>query len=326
MMIKSSTGRERENTVATEGEGVAREGRLRVDEAGREVYYRVFGDGGPVLLGLHGGPGLDHRYLARLGELAEGGLQVVLYDQLGGGRSDRPDDPSLWTVGRFVEEVEAVRTGLELGRVHLYGQSWGGWLALQYVLDHPDGVESLILSNTSASIPESFAAMLRLKAALPHDVFKALVRHEAARRFDDPEYLAGVGQLYARHLRRATPFDLERSLAELEELVLPFFEDVGPAYEAMWGPNEFVCVGSLLDWDVTGRLAEIRAPTLILCGYFDELTVDGHRVLADRIPDNEFVIFGNSSHLTILEKEADAYLAVIRDFVDRVRTGRRTVS
>lgn len=296
-----------------------RDGRLAVDEAGHEVYYRVFGEGSATILGLHGGPGLDHRYLARLGELAGGDLQVVLYDQLGGGRSDRPDDPSLWTVARFVEEVDAVRTGLGLGRVHLFGQSWGGWLALQYALDHPEGIASLVLSNTSASIVETFAGMLRLKAELPPQVFVELVRREGAGDYASPEYLECVNELYARHLRRSAPFDPERSLAELKEHVLPLFADIGPAYGVMWGPNEFVCVGSLLDWDVTERLGEIRVPTLILCGWYDELVVEGHRTMADRIPDNEFVIFGNSSHLTILEQEADAYLAVIRDFVDRAR-------
>jgi pimeloyl-ACP methyl ester carboxylesterase len=86
----------------------------------------------------------------------------------------------------------------------------------------------------------------------------------------------------------------------------------------MWGPHEFLCNGPLLDWDVTERLPEIGVPTLILCGWYDEVTIDCHRTLADGIPDNEFLIFGNSSHCTILEKEADAYLGAIRHFVDRV--------
>ena len=83
---------------------------------------------------------------------------MLLYDQLGSGRSDRPDDSTLWVVPRFVEELETVRTKLALGRVHLMGQSWGGFLALQYALDHPQGVKSLVLSNTAASTPECFRA------------------------------------------------------------------------------------------------------------------------------------------------------------------------
>jgi pimeloyl-ACP methyl ester carboxylesterase len=95
---------------------------------------------------------------------------------------------------------------------------------------------------------------------------------------------------------------------------------MGPAYQAMWGPNEIVCTGSLLSWDVTDRLAEISVPTLIVTGWYDAVSLDAHRVLAERIPDNEYVIFGNSSHMLLKEKEADAYLAVVKSFIHRRST------
>jgi proline-specific peptidase len=295
-----------------------KEGRLRIDAAGHEIYYRLFGSGPETLVGLHGGPGADHRYLLRLGELAHGSLQVLLYDQLGSGQSDRPDDDSLWTVPRFVAELEAVRQGLGLGRVHLLGQSWGGMLALQYALDHPKGVKSLLLSNTGSSTLAILRGMTQLRAELPADILLPLLRHEATGDWSHPEYQEAFHRLYARHLRRSTPFEPEQSLKELREILLPLMKEMGPAYGAMWGPQEFVCTGPLLEWDVTERLGEIAVPTLILCGWYDELTVDVHRLLADRICDNEFLIFGNSSHVIILEKEADAYLGAIRHFVERV--------
>ena len=294
-----------------------REGRLVVDEAGHEIAYWLFGEGPETLVGLHGGPGADHRYLRRLGELAGGGLQVLLYDQLGSGKSDCPDDLSLWTVPRFVQELETVQTELGLGRVHLLGQSWGGFLALQYALDHPEGVKSLVLSNTASSTAETYRGMTQLRLGLGAELFTSMVMHEGRGDTEGEEYQAMVMQLYARHLRRSTPFEIERSIAEFEEIMAPLM-DVGPAYFAMWGPHEFLLTGTLADWDVTDRLGEIRAPTLILCGWYDEVDVRCHRILADGIADNEFVIFGNSSHVTILEKEGDAYLAVVRDFVRRV--------
>ncbi len=164
-----------------------REGRLVIDEAGHEIYYRLFGSGPETLVGLHGGPGPITAYLARLGELAGDGLQVLLYDQLGSGRSDRPDDDSLWAVPRFVEEVETVRTELGLGRVHLYGQSWGGMLALQYVLDHPEGVKSLVLSNTASSAQRDLSqhdaapARPRRRPLHPHDHVRGPGRDRRAR-------------------------------------------------------------------------------------------------------------------------------------------------
>jgi len=295
-----------------------REGRMTIDEAGHEIHYRLFGEGPETLMCLAGGPGGSTQYLTRLGELADGDLQVLIHDQLGTGRSDRPDDPSLWSVPRFVEEVEAVRTGLNLGRVHLYGQSWGGMLGLQYALDHPEGLKSLIASNSGASTAEMVREMWRHRLELPAEVLRTLAGCEGRQDFESLQMLEAVLQYYARFTRRATPFDLETSIEEFKKLVVPVFADLGPAYRAMWGPFEFICTGPLMEWDVTDRLREIKTPTLILAGWYDECGLETHRVMAEGIPDNEYVIFGNSSHCVILEKEADAYLAVIRDFIRRV--------
>jgi len=295
-----------------------KEGRLVIDQDGHEVFYRFYGQGRQTLIGLHGGPGADHRYLVRLGELAGNDLQVLLYDQLGSGASDRPEDASLWRVDRFVEEVETVRTKLDLGRVHLYGQSWGGMLALQYALDHPQGLKSLVLSNTAASTAEAAVYLQKRRLELDRKVFGKMLKYEGAGDFENPEMLELVWEFYARFVRRSTPFERERSLKECKEILEPVFSDIGPAYQVMWGPFEFLPTGTLLEWDVTDRLGEIGVPALIVCGWYDEAHPACHRTLAQAIPDNEFVIFGNSSHCTILEKEADAYLGLIKNFVERV--------
>ncbi len=126
-----------------------REGFIEVP--GGRVWSRAVGDGGTPLLCLHGGPGFTHYYLEPLEALA-GRRQVIFYDQLGCGRSDRPEDPALWTVDRFVEELAQVRAGLGLDRLHLFGSSWGGMLAMQYVLDRRPELESLILCGSPASM------------------------------------------------------------------------------------------------------------------------------------------------------------------------------
>lgn len=294
------------------------EGRLEIDDAGHKIYYRLFGAGKETLVGLHGGPGADHRYLTRLGELATGNLQVLIYDQLGSRLSDRPEDNSLWTVERFVEELDTIRQKMDLGRIHLYGQSWGGMLALQYALDHPESIKSLIPSNIGASTVEIVKGMQRRRLELPPEIYREMLKHEGAGDFTSPEYGELVFEFYCRFVRRSTPFDPERSLKECKEVLGPTMDDIGPAYYRMWGPNEFTCSGTLLDWDVTDRLGEIKVPTLILCGQYDECVPEIHRTMADRIPDNEFVMFGNSSHVIILEKEADAYLATIKNFIELV--------
>lgn len=123
-----------------------------IEVPGGRVWYRRVGKGGIPLLCLHGGPGFTHYYLESLEALADR-RQVVFYDQLGCGRSDRPDDLTLWTVERFVEELAVVRGALGLTRLHLLGSSWGGMLAMQYVLDRRPELVSLILCGSPASMP-----------------------------------------------------------------------------------------------------------------------------------------------------------------------------
>lgn len=296
---------------------VAREGRLTIDPAGHEVYYRMFGNGPETLVCLHGGPGGDHRGLERLGELAGDGVQVLLYDQLGSGKSDRPDDLSLWNVARFVGEVETVRSRLDLGRVHLLGQSWGGMLGLQYAVDHPEGLKSLILSNTGSSANVMFQGMTRLRLEMGADFFTRMSLLESTGRSGSDEYTQMLYEVLARHLRRPTPFDKDAAVSEFVSIMGPLMDNTGPSFAEMWGPDEFRLSGNLVDWDVTDRLHEILVPTLILTGSFDEVDMTCHRILADGIIDNEFVIFGNSSHHILAEKEADTYLSVVKDFVRR---------
>ena len=134
---------------------------------GGQVWYKVVGSGeGAPLLMLHGGPGGGHDYLEPFETLASE-RSVVFFDQLGCGKSEKPDDVSLWRIERYVDEVAAVREALGLKRVHLLGHSWGGWLAIEYMLGKPAGVVSLILGSTSASLWQYAEEAARLKAMLP---------------------------------------------------------------------------------------------------------------------------------------------------------------
>lgn len=174
----------------------AREGYVRV--RGLRTWYRVVGDlrdgGGRLpLLALHGGPGMPSDALEPLEALAADGRAVIRYDQLGCGRSDRPDDPSLWTISTFTEELDAVRAGLGLDRVHLLGWSWGGMLALEYALGRPRGLASLVLASAPASAPLWLAEVRRLRDGLPDHVTRAMRRFEE--RLEAPTRRRGRGRV-----------------------------------------------------------------------------------------------------------------------------------
>jgi proline-specific peptidase len=285
-----------------------REGTLVVP--GGRVWYRIVGDGGIPLLCLHGGPGMSHDYIATLGDLADR-RAVIFYDQLGCGRSERPDDTSLWTLERSVAEVAAVREALGLDRFHLFGNSWGGWLALQYVLDQQPPLVSLTISSSPPSVERAVREMNELRRQLPADVQRVLDDHEARQFFDCPEYTAAIMVFYKRHLCR-----LEQWPQGVEQALGPGFGS-GP-YLTMWGPSEFgPVIGNLNGWDVTDRLGEIGLPTLLTVGRHDEMWPSHMQDMQGLMPDAELVVFEESSHMAFVE-EREAYMATMNRFLDRV--------
>jgi L-proline amide hydrolase len=286
--------------------------------AGGETWYRIVGDGeepGKLpLLCLHGGPGALHDYLEPLEAMAETGRRVVFYDQIGCGRSwvEKPAD--FWTIELFVREVQAVRDGLGLGRIHLFGSSWGGMLAMEYALTKPAGLASLVLSSSPASIPVWEAETGRLRRELPAEVQTVLDEQEAAGTIDSPEYEAATMEFYKRHVCRVDPFPdyVLRTFAGLQE-----HPDV---YMTMQGPNEFVITGTLKTWDITGRLGEIEVPTLITTGAHDEFTPVQAQALNAGIKGSELVSFEDASHMQFAERP-ERYREVVAGFLDHVERG-----
>ena len=210
--------------------------------------------------------------------------------------------------------MEAVRDALGLERVHVFGSSWGGMLAMEYALTRPAGLTSLVLSSSPASIPAWEAETGRLRRELPPEVQAVLDEHEAAGTLDSPEYEAAAMQFYKRHVCRIDPFPdcVLRSFAGLAE-----HPDV---YMTMQGPNEFVITGTLKTWDITRRLGEIDVPTLITAGAHDEFTPAQAHALHAGIRDSELVTFENASHMQFVE-EPDRYCGLVAGFLDRVEQG-----
>ncbi len=174
------------------------------------------------------------------------------------------DDPGLWTMERHVAELEAVRTALGLGKVHLFGQSWGAFLGLEYALGHPDAFKTLILEGGCANVPHLIGEMQRLRAALGSETVAMMLRHEAEGTNEHPEYQGALNVLMWRHVCRLQvwPPALMRSITDMNSAV----------FNAIQGRNEFTVTGSLKGWDRTADLHRIVQPVLVLCGYYDEVT------------------------------------------------------
>jgi proline-specific peptidase len=281
---------------------------------GFRVWYRAVGSDRPgrtPLLCLHGGPGATHDYLEPLEAVAATGRRVIFYDQLGCGNSDHPGDASLWHVPLFVDELAAVREALDLDRVHIFGQSWGGMLAMEYAFTQPAGLASLILADAPASMRQWVAEANRLRTELPPAVQQTLLAHEAAGTTDAADYEEAMLVFYRRHLCRLDPWPA---------CLMRSFEKVAAdpeVYRTMNGPSEFHVTGNLKDWDIIDRLGEIRVPTLVLSGRYDEATPAIAETVHRGIPGSQWVLFEHSSHMPHLE-EPEAFMQVLAAFLEEI--------
>ncbi|HZU68789.1 MAG TPA: proline iminopeptidase-family hydrolase [Ktedonobacteraceae bacterium] len=285
-----------------------------VQVTGGLVWYKIVNPGNGIpLLTLHGGPGSPHDYLEPLEQLADE-RPVIFYDQLGCGKSERPDNISLWQRKRFVEELSQIRKALDLDQIHLFGHSWGSMLAVDYILTQPEGIRGLILASPALSIPRWLQDMEHYRQSLPLEVQRVFQEHESDGTTDSEHYQEAAMEFYQRYLCRLHPWPepLERTFAGEGTMV----------YNTMWGPTEFYMTGNLLDYDCTPHLTEIANPTLFTCGRYDEATPETTAWYHRLIPQSEIVIFEQSAHMPHLE-ETERYIQAVRDFLRRVEQNHK---
>jgi proline iminopeptidase len=283
-----------------------------VEVLGHKLFYESFGSAekGTVLT-LHGGPGATHDYMLPISALADLGYRVVFYDMLGAGKSDYPEDLSLYTIDRWAEEAEGVRSALSLGRVHLLGHSLGGAIALACAIRDRSNLRSLIISSGFASAPLLISEILELESELPRPARDAIRQAERSRDFKSEGYKEAVKEYMDRHYQRglveSNPPEHAYTLAHLNKRL----------YKALWGPTEFRVTGSLKTWDISDKLVALDLPCIITVGRYDEATPAVAASMHSRIKRSRLVIFENSSHLAMLE-EKEAYIRTVAEFLDAI--------
>ncbi|MDG6954933.1 MAG: proline iminopeptidase-family hydrolase, partial [Nitrososphaerota archaeon] len=227
-----------------------------------------------------------------------------LYDQLGCGRSQVPKDPALFVPEHYVEEVDAFRKEMKLGRPHLIGSSWGGMLAIAYALKYQRNMSTLTTVGGLHSVPLTVREMQRMKEKLPIAVQTTMAKYESLGEYENQEYADAVMVYYKRHLCRLDPWPDEVSYS-LEHVSKP-------VYGTMNGPNEFTITGNIRYWDVTSRLRTIRVPTLVLGGRYDEVSPIVAREIHKHVKGSELTIFPKSSHLPFWEERSAFMKRVLR--------------
>jgi len=272
-----------------------------------------------VLL-LHGGPGFTHEYLEAIDSyFPAAGIEYYYYDQLGSFYSDQPEEPELWKLPRFVDEVEQVRLALGLGpeNFYLFGHSWGGILAVEYALSHPGNLKGLIISNMMASIPEyNRYADEVLKPAMDQDALAEIEALEAAGDFENPRHMELLmEQHYVHHVLRL-PAD------QWPDPVLRAINHVNPViYVSMQGPSELGLTGALEDWDRSSELSRIAVPTLVIGARYDTMDPAYLEWMAGQLERGRYLYCPDGSHLAMYDDQ-QRYFEGLTRFVHDVDAGR----
>ncbi|KXB62750.1 proline iminopeptidase-family hydrolase [Olsenella sp. DNF00959] len=266
----------------------------------------------PLVL-LHGGPGSTHNYFEVLDGLADlDGRRLVMYDQLGCGLSwddGLAGHDELWRANTWLDELDALRAGLGLERIHLLGQSWGGMLALMHLLDRGGvGVRSMVLSSTLASASLWGSEGHRRLRYLGADERRAMEEAERGGRFDTPEFRAAE----ARYLELFCAGEPDESSPECLRRPKRTGRE---SYLAAWGDNELMPSGTLAGFEYAGRLKEVRCPALVVSGTQDLCSPLVAKQLADGIPGARWELFEGCRHACFVE-DTPRYLAMLREWLD----------
>jgi len=260
---------------------------------------------------LHGGPGFSHEYLEAFDSYFPGAsIEYYYYDQLGSYFSDQPDEPDLWDAPRFVEEVEQVRQALGLSQdnFYLYGQSWGGILAIEYALKYQQHLKGLIISNMMASIPayNEYADNV-IMPAMDQTVLAEIKEYEAAGDYENPRYMELlIENHYVEHFLRMPP-------EEWPDPVMRAFKHMNPAvYIPMQGPSELGASGKLGQWDRTSDLDKILVPTLVIGAEHDTMDPKHMEWMANTLPDGHYLYCPEGSHLAMYDDQEVYFEGLIK--------------
>lgn len=277
---------------------------------GYKLWTRRFGNSPMKVLLLHGGPAGTHEYMECFASFfPQANIEFYQYDQLGSYYSDQPEDLSLYTIERFVEEVEQVRVelGLNSNNFVLLGHSWGGILAMEYALKYQQNLKGLIISNMTADFHKYAAYNLKLRNQLDPALVDTFTYYESREDYHNPRYLDLMYEaFYKKHICRLDPWPepVTRSFGHFNQTV----------YEYMQGPSEFVPGGILKDWSVWDRLHEIATPTLMIGAKYDSMNPEEMKEMSQLVQNGEYLYCPNGSHLAQWDDQ-QVYMAGVVDFI-----------
>jgi proline iminopeptidase len=287
---------------------------------GYKVWTKRFGNNPTTkVLLLHGGPSITHEYLEAFESFfPQANIEFYEYDQLGSYYSDQPTDMKLWTMERFVEEVEQVRIELGLNKDNfiLYGQSWGGILAMEYALKYQSNLKGLIISNMTADFHKYAAYNDKLRQQMPKEIIDTLRFYEKKEDFNNPRYVDLMNkEFYNKHICRLDPWPdgVQRTFKHIN----------APVYVYIQGPSEFVPGGILKDWSVWDRLNTLTIPTLMIGAKYDSMNPEEMEQMSKLVKNGQYLYCPNGSHLALWDDQ-QVYMNGVMKWIRGVEGGKTT--
>ena len=282
-----------------------------------KVWTKRFGTNPRIkILLLHGGPAMTHEYMECFETFFQReGFEFYEYDQLGSYYSDQPNDSTLWTTERFLEEVEQVRQaiGADSSNFYVLGNSWGGILGMEYALKYQRHMKGLLVSNMVASAPEygKYAEEVLSKQMKP-EILSEIRAIEAKKDFTNPRYMdLLIPNFYHEHICR---------LAEWPDALNRTFKHGNNSiYVQMQGPSEFGISGLLANWDIKNRLKEITVPTLMIGAKYDTMDPKAMEEQSKMVQNGEYLYCPNGSHLAMWDDQ-QVYMKGVISFIKKVDT------
>ncbi len=278
-----------------------------VEVEGGKIWYKVLGEGRstPLLL-MHGGPGGTHRYFYELEPLSKE-RPIILFDQLGTGRSGYHTDTALLKVDKFVEQVHQLKKHLKLDKYYILGHSWGAALELEFYQKHPEGIEGIIFSSPYVSTPIWTADADTLIMSLPDSVQTYIAEAEESGDYASKEYQYANDLYWSKFGLRS-----EFKQHPLDTVPAPGNSFI---YNYMWGPSEFTSTGTLKNYNNVEALDDVKVPVLFVTGEYDEARPETVKSFHRMIPGSQFAMIENAGHSTARDN-SEQYIEVIKAFMN----------
>ena len=271
---------------------------------GTELYYKIIGQGEPILI-IHGGPGLNHKYLLHHLQPLAKKYQLIFYDQRACGKSSLDVNPDSITIDSFIQDIDDLRKVFGIDRLNLMAHSWGGLLAMKYAIKYPEFTNSLILLNSvgASSAINAKANQLLLARFTPEDSLQRqeIIQTEEFQRRETTaiESLMKITfkhQFYNPALIDSLKLSLNKDYAKTAQLLQYLGKDI-------------------TSYDFHAELNKIEASTLMIYGDHDPSGDFAGQSIQAAITNSKLLIINECGHFPFIEKQ-DEFNEIVMPFID----------